>query len=1480
MAVMGEGFRGWFGRSKVVDEKGEPLVVFHGTAADIDSFEESDGWYGTGVYFTDNARYASEFAEERGEDAGGGANVVPAFLRLERPYLFKERINDKASNVQLLEELGVEAKQIERALARDNASGLIRWTLERMGHDGLVVLSAEGRNEYVAFAPDQVKSAVGNSGAYEPTDDRIAFQRRSPFVSALEREIETLNQASAPAEAWRATVTGLVNAGKVKADEVEWSGLLDWLDLQRGRVSKASVVNYVRENGVRITEVVLAEEAKAGANRDEAQENLRQLREERDRLKVELDAAGYDLDTDYEGLLFYIERRRDGVVFEYEGQAEGWISHADEPEPLEAGIAEKATRFGVICEDIARQSDQPVRVARGDSSPRYGHFALPNGVNYREVLLTLPERNLDDTDQDGEVNHRSRHWGDVTPNVLAHVRLTDRSDADGKRVLFVEEIQSDWAQEGRRRGFMLTAADKARLQPGSPEAVLALANGALGNMNVTVDDGFGQPMRQTLRPARIGDRPVAAAPFVGRTDAWVALAVKRVIKMAVEEGYERVGFVNGQQSVERYDLSKHIKELRATQTLQGHYALKAVDTKGRTAIDDVYAADALDEVIGKDLADKVMEAADAAAASSYLKELPEGFVVSLNSIDPARPYTIIPPDQGHGRPYAGHHATEAEAKAAALERANFERSRTVVLSGLDLRIGGEGMVAFYDGIVPKVARDVLKKLGGGALAPTQLRGAASYEELVTAGKATGLTTEQLDAMPVPERKALVDKHLPQQLAFDVTDAMRAKVAAGIPAFQRTDPRLQGRSWSEERVRKVVEAIVAKWENAPDIEVIRSFDDAPHSVRQLHKAQHDAGAKPPSAFVHGGKAFIVADQQSSAKDVVEAVFHEAIGHWGLRGTFGERLGVVLDDVALRNPEKVEVAARAHGLDLARPSDRRMAAEEVLAELAEKNPSLGYGKRAVVAVRGWMREYVPIFKRMEYTDDELVQRYVAPAKAFVERGERVELRKGVGERLGEKFRAWFGGSKVVDGDGKPLVVYHGSDADIPAFSGATFFTDNPDEAVEYGAAVYPAYVRIERPKLLDSYDQMQAFQRGEIERYEALGYDGFVGEGAGGTHYVAFRPEQIKSAVGNNGEFSRTDRGIAFQRADREARFRAWFDGSKVVDGDGLPKVMYHASVVWQHNGRSHGDIHAFDRLAAPKNLGRQIGLDQVGIWFSDNPSKQGGAGMYVPDEGGVMYPVYLSIKSPWTVTFSGLWRQMNKRAGLGPHARPNEQGVDAIREWMQEVGIDGIHVIPDKFSGSTEFDEQDVWVALEPEQIKSAIGNVGEYNPNDARIAFQRRDHAAGQTGDGQGPESFGSYKALVATAERQAEFLAAVVARIERGEMAEEESLSAFMRRTVSVGGKPFSQVDHLMALESESDGWDFDAMAAPAKAALVRSALALKNLDRGYDIPHFILGFHALAEELGADGMRQDQPRPSAGRVVKDDPYPVAGHVRHTMEP
>jgi len=170
-------FKKWFRDSVVVDGNKKPMVVYHGTPDDFTEFEPGDGWYGRGIYFTDNAEYAGEFATENAEDGETGARTVPAFLSLQRPYIFRERLNDTASNVQLMHELGFSDAKINRSF--ETGEDLIRPALERMGHDGIVVLSAEGRNEYIAFEPEQIKSSTGNVGTFDAQNPDIRFSPKA-----------------------------------------------------------------------------------------------------------------------------------------------------------------------------------------------------------------------------------------------------------------------------------------------------------------------------------------------------------------------------------------------------------------------------------------------------------------------------------------------------------------------------------------------------------------------------------------------------------------------------------------------------------------------------------------------------------------------------------------------------------------------------------------------------------------------------------------------------------------------------------------------------------------------------------------------------------------------------------------------------------------------------------------------------------------------------------------------------------------------------------------------------------------------------------------------------------------------------------------------------------------------------------------------------------------------------------------------------
>jgi hypothetical protein len=153
---------------------------------------------------------------------------------------------------------------------------------------------------------------------------------------------------------------------------------------------------------------------------------------------------------------------------------------------------------------------------------------------------------------------------------------------------------------------------------------------------------------------------------------------------------------------------------------------------------------------------------------------------------------------------------------------------------------------------------------------------------------------------------------------------------------------------------------------------------------------------------------------------------------------------------------------------------------------------------------------------------------------------------------EFKRWFGDSKVVDANGQPLVVYHGttSEEQIWVFEslhddGAIFFTDSPDQALSYGERIYETYLTISNPLVVDfngnhydgliegAQDQFTDLTLDrEIARAKTLGKDGLIakdiiargpeGELYTGTDpadiYVVFNPTQIKAVTNNDGTFN--------------------------------------------------------------------------------------------------------------------------------------------------------------------------------------------------------------------------------------------------------------------------------------------------------------------------------------------------------------------------
>lgn len=155
-----ESFRKWFGDSKVVDNEGTPLVVYHGTTADVTAFSDeffgeghgASDW-GDGFYFTNNPKAANTYAE------GQGGNVMPVYLSIKNPADRKVMMSAK----------------VQAALEDDMGFTDVAEVLAGLGYDGIVIDHKGGDKEYIVFKPTQVKSAIGNNGQFDPNNEDIRF---------------------------------------------------------------------------------------------------------------------------------------------------------------------------------------------------------------------------------------------------------------------------------------------------------------------------------------------------------------------------------------------------------------------------------------------------------------------------------------------------------------------------------------------------------------------------------------------------------------------------------------------------------------------------------------------------------------------------------------------------------------------------------------------------------------------------------------------------------------------------------------------------------------------------------------------------------------------------------------------------------------------------------------------------------------------------------------------------------------------------------------------------------------------------------------------------------------------------------------------------------------------------------------------------------------------------------------------------------
>ena len=182
-------------------------------------------------------------------------------------------------------------------------------------------------------------------------------------------------------------------------------------------------------------------------------------------------------------------------------------------------------------------------------------YTVPSGSNYREILIKLPR------DESSSQSFVGKHYGKEGLNTLAHARVQDMRGPNGEKIMLIDEIQSDWHQAGRKRGYK-SEGDERVAATAIPEEGYFEVRDQHGNFiaNVMNRDMTNPSAEAALT---IADRRIAA-PEVGRQaddlrvpeapfkNTWHELTMKRLVDDAARNGYDKVVFSQASNQKVRY----------------------------------------------------------------------------------------------------------------------------------------------------------------------------------------------------------------------------------------------------------------------------------------------------------------------------------------------------------------------------------------------------------------------------------------------------------------------------------------------------------------------------------------------------------------------------------------------------------------------------------------------------------------------------------------------------------------------------------------------------------------------------------------------------------------------------------------------------------------------------------------------------------------------------------------------------------------
>ena len=476
---------------------------------------------------------------------------------------------------------------------------------------------------------------------------KTANNNQAIFVSNAAKAVEGIQMGKATPEQWLKMIE---KSGGLKAGEDKWMGLSDWLKASdKKTLTKQEVLDYVNEHMIQIEEVHYAANAEGNAE-DTYVEIQRILQNKFDDYMQEY-YESHDVEDDYgdEARDYAMDRLHEEFNDEFpyaieRSQSDVYLTFPyEEVEDLENWAAKVGIDF---------KAENPINDTRLN-------YTTEDLDNKREIALTVPT--IVSWNESDEV-----HFGDAGDGrAVAWIRFGETTDESGNKVLVIDEIQSKRHQEGREKGYATTKEDVIK------------ATEAFQSFNRAMREKYGEnvfPSKwseadqaefdrlrdEQSRISREYDKGVPDAPFAKN---WHELAMKRMLRYAAENGYDVIAWTKGEQQVSRYNLGGVVSAITMAEEHDGFI-------------------DFLFDVRGQE-------------ESSVIGVEKETGIVHLAE---------EPLSMAEGKPLSELVGKEIAEKM-------MQMKEDEVLDGQNLQIGGEGMKGFYDRMLPAFMDKYGKKWG-------------------------------------------------------------------------------------------------------------------------------------------------------------------------------------------------------------------------------------------------------------------------------------------------------------------------------------------------------------------------------------------------------------------------------------------------------------------------------------------------------------------------------------------------------------------------------------------------------------------------------------------------------------------------------------------------------------------------------------------------------------------------------------------------